>query len=1338
MLLKPRQRGTRTHYGPLAGRALQSGEAVAEVSNFSDIRGPFRAPVRGVRRTLLAPALRPALVRAPGLPGPVGEIAADADGKRVPGACILTSVREQRGGVELRDRAPVALLEEALPAGAASLAHKYVAGRRPAGPIAGRRRAQQAALRCVMRLWGRAVRRERRMRGEGPRPAAQVGRQHEQAQGRRRGSPRRAAVSSAYGAGAPHAEHHGRRAHGREAAAASNKGKAMGGSITNKIFFFSRLLFFHCYLSHVAWAPSARGVSTGRGSAGGDRGGTSGSWRTGAPVVLPAPAPRCAARRRAGRARRGLAALWIRAPAEQTPARPQVEAAGVGMSSSSSEFLTKFETKSNRVKGLSFHPRRPWIVASLHNGVIQLWDYRMGTLLDRFEEHEGPVRGVHFHIVQPLLVSGGDDYKIKVWNYKLRRCLFTLLGHLDYIRTVQFHHEYSWIVSSSDDQTVRIWDWQARNCLSVLTGHNHYVMSVQFHPKDDLIVSASLDQTVRVWDISGLKKKAVGSSDEPAVGSSAPKIGADLFGSTDTTVKYLLEGHDRGVNWASFHHTLPLIVSGADDRQVKLWRMNDSKAWEVDTLRGHVNNVSCVMFHPKQELIISNSEDKSIRVWDMSKRTGVQTFRREQDRFWILAVHREQSLLAAGHDSGMLVFKLDRERPAFAVNEGSANTASQLLYIKERYLRMFEPGSGRDIPLLSIRRPSGQNGNARAIAYNEAERALLMCTDSEGGSYELYQIPRDASRGASEAPDSKRGLGLAAVFVARNRFAVLDKSRQILIKNLSNEVTKKLSPPHPTTDMIFYAGTGMLLCKAEDKITLFDLQQKRAMGEITCPNVKYVIWASDNKHFALLSKHMVMLARRDVQGGTQKIEHLATVHETIRVKSGVWEEGSTKTFIYTTLNHVKFCLTAGDHGIVRTLDAPVYLCKVMGNKLFCLDREANTLTLSVDKTEFLFKTALLDRSYDEVLRIIKRSKLCGQAIIGYLQKKGFPEVALQFVNDGKTRFNLAIECGNIDVALESATKLDEKECWHKLGVEALRQGNHQIVEMAYQKTKDFERLSFLYLITGNTEKLTKMLRIAEMRGDVMGRFHNALYLGDVNERIKILREQNQPALAYLTALTHGLTDLATELEPSVPDDVKATCQPDSKASLLFPPTPIFRDNNWPLLRVSKGYFDGPVVQKADDSAAADELDGDIGGGWGGDDLDIPGEGDKVEEGLGEDGDIGGGWGGDDLDGIEGMEGGGGGGDGWGIDMDDLDLPSSSPGQRAGANVGGGFFAPPTMGTPATVRWHQASSVPGEHVAAGSFKTVVTPSLQCLVLRLQCVCLRAAYLELLPQRVCVLA
>jgi coatomer protein complex subunit alpha (xenin) len=51
-------------------------------------------------------------------------------------------------------------------------------------------------------------------------------------------------------------------------------------------------------------------------------------------------------------------------------------------------------------------------------------------------------------------------------------------------------------------------------------------------------------------------------------------LNSDLFGTGDAVVKYVLEGHERGVNWAAFHPTLPMIVSGADDRIVKLWRYN--------------------------------------------------------------------------------------------------------------------------------------------------------------------------------------------------------------------------------------------------------------------------------------------------------------------------------------------------------------------------------------------------------------------------------------------------------------------------------------------------------------------------------------------------------------------------------------------------------------------------------------------------------------------------------------------------------------------------------------------------------------------------------------------
>ena len=76
--------------------------------------------------------------------------------------------------------------------------------------------------------------------------------------------------------------------------------------------------------------------------------------------------------------------------------------------------------------------------------------------------------------------------------------------------------------------------------------------------------------------------------------------------------------------------------------------------------------------------------------------------------------------------------------------------------------------------------------------------------------------------------------------------------------------------------------------------------------------------------------------------------------------------------------------------------------------------------LQVDMTEYMFKLALLQRKFDTVLSMIRSNVLCGQSIIAYLQSKGFPEVALHFVKDERTRFNLAIECGNIEVALQSA------------------------------------------------------------------------------------------------------------------------------------------------------------------------------------------------------------------------------------------------------------------------------------------------------------------------------
>ena len=97
-----------------------------------------------------------------------------------------------------------------------------------------------------------------------------------------------------------------------------------------------------------------------------------------------------------------------------------------------------------------------------------------------------------------------------------------------------------------------------------------------------------------------------------------------------------------------------------------------------------------------------------------------------------------------------------------------------------------------------------------------------------------------------------------------------------------------------------------------------------------------------------------------------------------------------------------------------------------------------------------------------------------QAIIDFQTLSRYPLVDF----DGRW-YTYAMFVLYIQIALEAARALDDKDCWEKLGEVALLQGNHQIVEMAYQRTKNFDKLSFLYLITGNLEKLKKMMKIGE-------------------------------------------------------------------------------------------------------------------------------------------------------------------------------------------------------------------------------------------------------------------
>ena len=114
----------------------------------------------------------------------------------------------------------------------------------------------------------------------------------------------------------------------------------------------------------------------------------------------------------------------------------------------------------------------------------------------------------------------------------------------------------------------------------------------------------------------------------------------------------------------------------------------------------------------------------------------------------------------------MIVFKLERERPAYCLN---GNT---LCWVKDRQLKSYDLETGQEELLVQLRRNTYP---PLSLSYCPSEQMALFYYDNDGGTFELYSIPKSGSN----ADDVKKGFYTAAVFFSRSKFAVLDKTRQV-------------------------------------------------------------------------------------------------------------------------------------------------------------------------------------------------------------------------------------------------------------------------------------------------------------------------------------------------------------------------------------------------------------------------------------------------------------------------------------------------------------------------------------------------------------------------------
>uniref|UniRef100_A0A4W6F5U6 Coatomer subunit beta' n=1 Tax=Lates calcarifer TaxID=8187 RepID=A0A4W6F5U6_LATCA len=163
----------------------------------------------------------------------------------------------------------------------------------------------------------------------------------------------------------------------------------------------------------------------------------------------------------------------------------------------------RLTARSDRVKSVDLHPTEPWMLASLYNGSVCVWNHETQTLVKTFEVCDLPVRASKFVARKNWVITGADDMQIRVFNYNTLERVHMFEAHSDYIRCIAVHPTQPYILTSSDDMLIKLWDWEKKwSCSQVFEGHTHYVMQIVINPKDNnQFASASLDRTIKVGTV---------------------------------------------------------------------------------------------------------------------------------------------------------------------------------------------------------------------------------------------------------------------------------------------------------------------------------------------------------------------------------------------------------------------------------------------------------------------------------------------------------------------------------------------------------------------------------------------------------------------------------------------------------------------------------------------------------------------------------------------------------------------------------------------------------------------------------------------------------------------
>ncbi|TAH41808.1 MAG: WD40 repeat domain-containing protein [Bacteroidetes bacterium] len=183
------------------------------------------------------------------------------------------------------------------------------------------------------------------------------------------------------------------------------------------------------------------------------------------------------------------------------------------------------------------------------DGSFAVWSLDDFSLLKSYKLCKEKIRNIAINADETNVAIACGDGSIRIFNSVSMTMDQQYSAHALSTNCLRYHPVQNVLVSGGRDAMLNFWDTTSYKLIKSIPAHNYAVYSIDFSMDAAFIATASRDKTVKIWDATNLDFLV--------------RIDRESF-----------SGHAFSVNKVLWLKERNLLLSGGDDKNIKLWSVS--------------------------------------------------------------------------------------------------------------------------------------------------------------------------------------------------------------------------------------------------------------------------------------------------------------------------------------------------------------------------------------------------------------------------------------------------------------------------------------------------------------------------------------------------------------------------------------------------------------------------------------------------------------------------------------------------------------------------------------------------------------------------------------------